>query len=127
VRSILINPGDRLLTETSAELAEYAAEKLKQHGVEVRTKTSVKSVSADGVELDSGERIPCHTAIWAAGVKPNPIVESLDCEKGRHGGIKVNACCQIESAPGVWALGDCADAPAEQSRNLCSHSPERYA
>lgn len=111
VRSILINPGDRLLTETSAELAEYAAEKLKQHGVEVRTKTSVKSVSADGVELDSGERIPCHTAIWAAGVKPNPIVESLDCEKGRHGGIKVNACCQIESAPGVWALGDCAEIP----------------
>ena len=111
VRSVLVNPGDRLLTETSAELGEYAAEKLKQHGVEIRMKTSVKSVSADGVELDSGERIPSHTVIWAAGVKPNPIVESLDCEKGKHGGIKVNACCQIESAPGVWALGDCAEIP----------------
>jgi NADH:quinone reductase (non-electrogenic) len=111
VRTVLVNPGDRLLTETSAELGEYAAEKLKQHGVEIRMNTSVKSVSSDGVELLSGERIPSHTVIWAAGVKPSPIVESLDCEKGKHGGIKVNACCQIENAPDVWALGDCAEIP----------------
>lgn len=111
VRTVLVNPGDRLLTETSAELAEYAADKLKQHGVELRMKTSVKNVSGDGVELDSGERIPSHTVIWAAGVKPNPIVESLGFPKGKHGGIKVNGCCEVESAPGVWALGDCAEIP----------------
>lgn len=111
-----MNPGDRLLTETSAELAEYAGEKLKQHGVDIRMKTSVRSVSADSVELDSGERISSHTVIWAAGVKPNPMVESLGCEKGKHGGIKVNGCCQIESAPGVWALGDCAEIPQPNKR-----------
>lgn len=111
VRTVLVNPGDRLLTETSAELAEYAGEKLKQHGVDIRMNTSVKSVSADNVELDSGERISSHTVIWAAGVKPNPMVESLACEKGKHGGIKVNGCCQIKIAPGVWALGDCAEIP----------------
>lgn len=121
VSCILINPSDRLLSETSAELAEYAADKLKRHGVAVRMKTSVKSVSADGVELDSGEHIPSHTAIWAAGVKPNPVIESLECEKGKHGGIKVNACCQIESAPSNWALGDCAEIP--QPNNTASYAP----
>lgn len=111
VRTVLVNPGDRLLTETSAELAQYAAQKLKEHGVEILMKTSVKSVSADNVELDSGERLPCHAVVWAAGVKPNPIVESLRCQKGKHGGIKVNACCQLHNAAGVWALGDCAEIP----------------
>lgn len=121
VRAVLVNPGDRLLTETSAELAEYAADKLKQHGVEIRMKTSVKSVSSDGVELDSGERIPSHTVTWAAGVKPNPIVKSLGFPKGKHGGIKVNRCCQIESAPGFWALGDCAEIP--QPNNAGTYAP----
>lgn len=111
LRSVLVNPGDRLLTETSAELAQYAAEKLKHHGVEILMNTSVKTVSADGIDLDSGERLNCHTIIWAAGVKPNPIVESLGCRKGKHGGIKVNACCELEDHPGVWALGDCAEIP----------------
>ncbi len=111
VRTVLVNPGDRLLTETSAELAEYATEKLKQHGVEVLMKSTVKSVSAHGVELDSGERISCCTVIWAAGVKPNPIVEPLPCEKSKHGAVKVNAYCQITGAAGVWALGDCAAIP----------------
>lgn len=121
VRTVLVNPGDRLLTETSAELAEYASGKLKQHGVEIRMKASAKSVSGDGVELDSGEHIPSHTVIWAAGVKPNPIVESLGCEKGKHGGIKVNGCCEVENAPGVWALGDCAEIP--QPNNTGTYAP----
>lgn len=121
VRTVLVNPGDRLLTETSAELAEYAANKLKQHGVEIRMNTSVKSVSSDGAELGSGERILSRTVIWAAGVKPNPIVESLGFPKGKHGGIKVNRCCQIEGAAGFWALGDCAEIP--QPNNAGTYAP----
>jgi NADH:quinone reductase (non-electrogenic) len=44
-------------------------------------------------------------------VKPNPIVEQLACEKGKHDGIKVNTCCQVVGHQGIWALGDCAEVP----------------
>jgi NADH dehydrogenase len=38
-------------------------------------------------------------------------VEKLDCEKGKHGRIKVNARCEIPGCPGVWVIGDCAEIP----------------
>jgi len=111
VRTLLINPGDRLLTETSQDLAAYAGRKLHERGVEVRMNTSITSAGEDYVEVNHNETIPTRTLIWAAGVKPNPIVEQLGVAKGKHGGIKVNGCCQVNDHPGIWALGDCAEIP----------------
>ncbi len=111
VRTILVNPGDRLLGEISPELAAYATHKLKQRGVDIRMKTSITGASATTVDVKPGEPIPANTLIWAAGVMPNPIVSQLDCEKGKHGGIKVNGCCQVTEREGVWAIGDCAEIP----------------
>ncbi len=111
VRTVLVNPGDRLLSETSPQLAEYAAQKLKENGVEIRMKTSIKSADREKVELEPSDSIATHTLIWAAGVKPNPVVANLDCEKGKHGGIRVHADCAVLNRPGVWAIGDCAEIP----------------
>ena len=111
VQTILINPGDRLLNEIAPDLASYAAEKLKQHGVQIRMKTKVSAATETHVEVNGSEPIPTRTLIWAAGVKPNPIVKSLPGEKGQHGGIKVDACCQVPEHAGIWALGDCAEIP----------------
>ncbi len=115
-RTILIDPGDRLLSETSPKLATYAARKLQERGVEIRMKTSITGASADSVEVKPGGQIPTHTLIWAAGVKPNPIVSDLDCEKGKHGGVKVNGSCQMEGHAGVWAIGDCAEIPTPSGK-----------
>lgn len=111
VRTLLINPGDRLLTETSEELGAYAQRKLQERGVDVRMNTTVSSAGEDYVEVNQNERIPARTLIWAAGVMPNPITAQLAVEKGKHGGIKVNSCCQVNGHPGLWALGDCAEVP----------------
>ncbi len=111
LRTILINPGDRLLGELSPKLADYATQKLQQRGVEIHMKTSITGASASTVNIKPGEQIPTNTLIWAAGVMPNPIVSQLDCEKGKHGGIKVNGCCQVVEHEGIWAIGDCAEIP----------------
>jgi len=111
IRTILINPGERLLPESTPDLATYADSKLKERGVETRMKTKVSGATKTYVEVEGGERIPARTLIWAAGVKPSPLVEQLACGKGKHGGITVNACCQVSGYPGIWALGDCAEIP----------------
>ncbi len=111
VRTLLINPGDRLLTETSQELGAYAHRKLHERGVDVRMKASITAAGDDYVEVNQNERIPARTLIWAAGVKPNPITDQVAVEKGKHGGIKVNGCCQVNGHRGLWALGDCAEVP----------------
>jgi NADH dehydrogenase len=111
IRTILINPGDRLLTEIDPHLAAYAHSELKERGVEIRMKTKISGADKTYVEVEGGERIPARTLIWTAGVKPNPLVEQLACEKGKHDGIKVNTCCQVVGHQGIWALGDCAEVP----------------
>lgn len=111
IRTVLVNPEERLLSETRPQLAEYAAQKLRDHGVDVRMKTRVKTADGEKVELEPADSIATHTLIWAAGVKPNPVVANLDCEKGKHGGVRVNADCAVLNRPGVWAIGDCAEIP----------------
>ncbi len=111
IRTILINPGGRLLEELTPELGAYAQRALENRGVEMRMKGKVAGATTMHVELEGGDRIATRTLVWTAGVRPNPIAEQLPCEKSRHGAIKVDACCRIPGAPGVWALGDCAEIP----------------
>ncbi|MDQ2775699.1 MAG: NAD(P)/FAD-dependent oxidoreductase [Acidobacteriota bacterium] len=111
VRTLLIDPGDRLLMEITPDLTAYAESKLKERGVEIRMQTKVSGATATYVEIEGKERIPARTLIWAAGVKPSPLAEQLPCKKGKHGGIAVNADFQLPGHPQIWALGDCAEIP----------------
>ncbi|MBV9674400.1 MAG: NAD(P)/FAD-dependent oxidoreductase [Verrucomicrobia bacterium] len=111
VRMVVAHHGDRILPELGPALADYAAKKLKELGVEILYKTGVKSAGSDYVELSSGEKINTYTLIWAGGVKPNPAVEKAECARGHHGGIIVDRFCAVKNHPGVWAVGDCAEVP----------------
>lgn len=111
VRTIVVHPGDRLLPEITPELAAYASQKLQQRGVEVRLNTKIEGAGENYVEVQNGERIPARTLIWAAGVTPNPLLESLPAPKGKHHGLEVNGCFQVAGHDGIWALGDCAEIP----------------
>jgi NADH:quinone reductase (non-electrogenic) len=107
IRVMLVEAGPRLMPEMNAELAAFAEKVLGERGVEVRTRTSVVGVENNGFELSTGERIPCGTFIWAAGVGPNPLIESLDVQKER-GRIVVNEYLEVKGLANVWSLGDCA-------------------
>jgi NADH:quinone reductase (non-electrogenic) len=54
--------------------------------------------------------IKTNTLIWTAGTSPNPILETLPCQKDR-GRLVVNEYMEVPGFPGVWALGDCALVP----------------
>lgn len=111
IRTVVVEPGKRLLSEIGESLAHYAKEKLEKHGVEVMLQKEIAGADAQSVQIKGAETIPCHTLIWTAGVTPNPLVRSLDCERGKHGGIVVDAACRVKERPGIWAVGDCAEVP----------------
>jgi len=116
IQSILIEPGGRLLPELNEGLAHYARQKLEQRGVCVRLKTEITGAGEGYVEVKGEPRVPAFTLIWAAGIKPSPVVEALPVKRGRHGGIVVDACCAVPDHPGIWALGDCAEIPQPGSQ-----------
>lgn len=116
ITTLIVEPGDRLLAELSPDLASFAQKKLEEHGVQVLLNTKITSVAGSFVELENSRRIPTRTLIWAGGITPNPLVEKLDCDRGRHGGIVVDPCCAVAQHPGIWAVGDCAEVPKAGSK-----------
>jgi NADH:ubiquinone reductase (H+-translocating) len=112
IRVVLVHPGEFVLPELGQELGRYASRKLAERGVEIRPKTKIKAITADGVELTDGSHISTRTLVWTAGTSPHPLLEKLPLPKERQR-LKVNAAMGVEGYPGVWALGDCAMIPDE--------------
>src|SRR5262249_45354382 len=110
IRMVLVHPGEVILPELSASLGRYAARKLTERGVEVRTETRVAAVTADTVTLSDGTVLESTTLIWTAGTTPNPLLAALPCMKER-GRILVDEYLAVPGHPEVWALGDCAMVP----------------
>lgn len=115
VRLVLVHPKDVVLPELGEALGRYAQKKLIERGVEIRFATKVTGYSGERVTLSEGDSIRTATLVWTAGVKPGKLIEELPVPK-ENLRLKVNEFLALPTAPGVWALGDCASAidPATQ-------------
>jgi len=116
IRTVLVHPGDRLLPELSAGLANYSQRQLEQRGVEVLLQTSITGAGPDWAEIkpksgDDTKRLATHAFIWTGGVTPAPAVADAGLKLGHHHGVTVDGSCAVSDHPGVWALGDCAEVP----------------
>ncbi len=107
IRTVLIHPGAFILPELGEKLGKYAQKKLAERHVEILVNTRVVGADSDSVKLSDGQTIKTNTLIWTAGTTPNPILETLPCNKER-GRLVTNEYLEIPEWPGVWALGDCA-------------------
>lgn len=110
LRVVLVHPGDVILPELGPKLGAYAQRKLAERGVEILTRARVAGVSASGVTLDDGRRIPTKLLVWTAGTSPHPLLHQLPCPLD-HGRVVVDETLAVPGHPGVWALGDCARVP----------------
>ena len=110
-RWILVEVLDRILPSIPEGLGDYAAQLLRQRDVEIFTETKLSEVRSDGVTLDSGEEIDCHTVVWSAGVAPNPVVQKMGLPLDEKNRIKVDAHLRVEGFDSIWSLGDCAAVP----------------
>lgn len=107
LRVVLVHAGKAILPELNEKLGKYAEGKLKMRGVEVYLETLVSEVNGNEVVLSNGERIITNSIIWTAGTAPNPLLDTLPCDKDR-GKICANEFMEVAGFEGVWAVGDCA-------------------
>jgi NADH dehydrogenase len=108
VTIVLLEAAGNLLPMVPSRLQGYTLERLEKMGIEVRVGAKVIGAEADRVLLDKGEAIPTHTLLWAAGVKPVPLTETLDVPKARGGRIAVLPDLTIPGYPEVYVVGDMA-------------------
>ncbi|GAA3795227.1 NAD(P)/FAD-dependent oxidoreductase [Streptomyces chiangmaiensis] len=109
-RWLLLDIAPRVLPEMDERLSRTADRVLRRRGVDVRMGISVKEATHDGVLLTDGEFVATRTLVWCVGVRPDPLVESIDrpLERGR---LLVDPYLQVPGHPEVFACGDAAAVP----------------
>jgi NADH dehydrogenase len=108
---ILLHRGNVLIPELNApSLSGFAAEKLRQAGVDVRLNAGAEEVTAAGVRLKGGGLVEAATVVSAVGTSPSPLIEKLGISL-QHGRLVTNPDMSVTGVPNVWALGDCALVP----------------
>jgi NADH:quinone reductase (non-electrogenic) len=106
-RVILIEAGPRLLAALEPQSSERAQKQLEGLGVEVWTGKRVTDIFDGGVKVD-GQTLRSYNVIWAAGVRPAPVIETLNAELGPGGRVKVQPDCSLPGHPNVFVIGDAA-------------------
>jgi len=115
-RVILFEGGDRLLEQFPRELSARAQRNLQRMGVEVRLRSRVTGVSTRGISVGQ-QFIPVHNIFWAAGVKANPLGESLGVPLDRSGRVFVGPDLALPGHPEVFVVGDMAAAKSADTRD----------
>lgn len=113
---ILVEAADRLLLPYPERLQQAALHQLESLGVKVVLNEVVEQVIPEGIYLQSGQFIPTHTLVWAAGVKASPVAEMLGVALKRAGRVPVQATMEVEGRPQVYVVGDMAYLEAEDQR-----------
>jgi NADH dehydrogenase len=107
-RIILVEAANRLLLAFPEKLSAYAADKLRDMGVEVMFSRKVTSANEVEVELDGSTKIPTRTLFWSAGVCAAPLASMLGVQQGPGGRIPVEPDLSIKGHPEVLVVGDMA-------------------
>ena len=117
MRWVLVEARERIMQEVPPSLSSHAERELRRRGIEVRTSTTLQSITERAATLSGGEEISARTVVWTAGVKPSPVVSELGLPLDRAGRIVVAPSMRVESStlpagtPAIWAIGDCAAVP----------------
>lgn len=109
IKITLIEAADRILPALPPRLSTATEKILTDLNVDVKTRSRVTGVRADGVELANGDFVPSELVVWAAGVKGPDVLSKLDgLEVSRANQLVVRPTLQTTRDDDIFALGDCA-------------------
>ncbi len=113
----LLDAGPRVLPMLPERIARAVTGALEDLGVRVACSEQVVAVTASEVRTQSGHEFPADLAVWAAGIKGENVLKSLDAlETNRINQLVVLPTLQTTRDPDVFALGDCSVLPREGGR-----------
>jgi NADH:ubiquinone reductase (non-electrogenic) len=113
-RIVIIEMADRLVPGMGEEIRQFVEDALEESRVEVYTGTRVVDVAKDAITLEHHQQrtvLDTAAVVWVAGVRPSPLLETLNVDKDRRGLILVEKTLQVRGHPNVFALGDVAFYP----------------
>lgn len=106
----LMDRNPEILPGYAAELRAQATDRLKELNVDLRLGSAIASITPEGIETESGEKLPSELNVWVAGSAPSPVLPTLGCLLDRRGRIPVGRSLQVPGHPSIFVLGDNANA-----------------
>ena len=107
IKITLVEAADRILPALPERMSEAVTARLQELNVDVRTKSRVTGVTAEGVQLQNGDVIASELVVWAAGVKGPDVLSSLDgLEVSRSNQLVVKPTLETTRDPNIFAFGD---------------------
>ena len=104
---ILLEGSPAILAAYSPTSQKRALKQLHALGVDVRVKSQVTAIDAQGVCVGH-ERIAARTVLWGAGVAASPLARSLGVPLDRAGRVIVTPTLNPPGMPNVFVVGDLA-------------------
>jgi NADH:quinone reductase (non-electrogenic) len=125
-RVIIVERNNAIAPDMGAGPRPIIEDALRKLGVETRLGVGVTALDKTGVTLSSGERIDSATVIWAAGMRAAPLTAQIPAERDNFGRLIVDRDLRVPSVAGVFATGDAAKAPCDDTGNYalmsCQHA-----
>ena len=118
MRWVLVDAADRILPELPEALASYAADQLRERGIEIFVGTRLTSAEDGVISLSNGEAFPGETLVWTAGVKPSPLARDSGFPVDDDGRLPVDPELRVRGVEGAWAAGDAAAVPDASTGGL---------
>ena len=106
-RIIVLESGERLLSEFPAPLGDSALKHMRKNGIDVHLQTRVVRITKTGVQTKGGDWIEGDNIICTIGTEPNPLIQRLAIPK-QKGLIQTRRDMSVDQLSNVWAIGDCA-------------------
>ncbi len=110
-RWVMVEAGPRILPELGEELADYAAERLRERHIDIRTSTRLERVADGVISLSDGTTISAETLVWTAGVRAAPLAAGSGFPVDQRGRVVVDRALRVQGVDGAWAAGDIAAVP----------------
>ena len=109
VKLSLIEAGTQVLPALPEKLTDAVLNELDRLGIAVYTGEAVSKVTADGLYTSSGRFIPAAMKVWAAGIRADDVLRTLDgLETNDAGQLVVTPTLQTTLDESIFAFGDCA-------------------
>ncbi len=113
----LIEAGPRILPGESSKVHDRARTVLEERGIDIRCRTRVTAVTADGVEIEALGRastLPAGLTVWVTGAAPPPLLATIDRPTDERGFLLVDETLRSPADERIFGAGDCvslADRP----------------
>ena len=126
VNVIVVERNSEIGPDLGAGPRPVITQALTELGVKWKLGSGVAAVDANGVTLESGERIDAHTVIWTAGARASTLTAQIPAERDDFGRLHVDRNLKVKGVDAVYATGDVAYAATDDEGNYammsCQHA-----